>query len=835
MCPMAGEQYPHLRFDRYFTSGRFRNPRGGVSAFKHVQRERESHGSFVKSAFTKAVETFRERAKTHNRESFSDDIIYLEFESEPGYQFKTDRFDNGHGYYQLSYSKTEKRNIDGEEKEIQKIGVFINKKGVRAFLIKLEEFLNPTKDTEKGNPKHQDLLANIASVRAATLECFWTEPTEPFPKPSENIWWEVWLRREPTSREGSETDYIREVLRKARLDIAERQLLFPEHIVIMVRGTVEELSHSLLYTDKLSELRKPKETGSFFLKQGIDEQVAWLEDFKSRIVDHTDDNSVLVCLLDSGVNRGHPLLARFLPEQNMYTIKPDWGTADAVVRGHGTQMAGNALWGDLTGQLVGSHQIHVFHRLESVKMLNPDDPHQEKLYGAITIEAASQPVIEHPNNNRVYCMAITSGEYDHQGEPSSWSSAVDQLIFGEVDAPNQRSLFLISAGNVLIEHAAEYPAKNERATIEDPAQALNAVTVGAYTEKDQIDQAAHPDGRVLARRGSLSPWSRTGVEVDRKWANKPDVVFEGGNIGYDSLSIIEPDTMKILTVGHDPQSMLLSENYATSAATALASKFMAELYAQYPEYWPETIRGLMIHSSDWTRQMLEDCSLKNSNTKARLLRKYGYGVPDFERAIYSARNRLTLIAERTLQPYHREGSKAPKVNEYHMHELPWPVEALESLLEENIRVNVTLSYFIEPNPGRKEYSESHLYQSAGLRFKMCTPNETEREFAARINKLARDDDYETGAETENWTLGPKVRDKGSIHRDWLQTTGPELATKNKIAVFPVGGWWKTRKKLKRYDELVHYSLIVSIDTPDQDIEIDLYTPVKNQIRIAIQA
>ena len=41
--------------------------------------------------------------------------------------------------------------------------------------------------------------------------------------------------------------------------VAERRLLFPEHIVRMIRGTARELSTTLLYTDKLAELRKPKE------------------------------------------------------------------------------------------------------------------------------------------------------------------------------------------------------------------------------------------------------------------------------------------------------------------------------------------------------------------------------------------------------------------------------------------------------------------------------------------------------------------------------------------------------------------------------------------------
>jgi hypothetical protein len=41
------------------------------------------------------------------------------------------------------------------------------------------------------------------------------------------------------------------------------------------------------------------------------------------------------------------------------------------------------------------------------------------------------------------------------------------------------------------------------------------------------------------------------------------------------------------------------------------------------------------------------------------------------------------------------------------------------------------------------------------------------------------------------------------------------------------GWWRTRQKLERYDLPAHYSLIVSIRTPET--EIDLYNAVAAKI------
>lgn len=68
-----------------------------------------------------------------------------------------------------------------------------------------------------------------------------------------------------------------------------------------------------------------------------------------------------------------------------------------------------------------------------------------------------------------------------------------------------------------------------------------------------------------------------------------------------------------------------------------------------------------------------------------------------------------------------------------------------------------------------------------------------------------------GSET-GWTLGQQCRDKGSIHKDIWEGSALDLALCHPIAIHPISDWWKTRKKLKRYDNSVRYSLVVSIET-----------------------
>ena len=144
-------------------------------------------------------------------------------------------------------------------------------------------------------------------------------------------------------------------------------------------------------------------------------------------------------------------------------------------------------------------------------------------------------------------------------------------------------------------------------------------------------------------------------------------------------------------------------------------------------------------------------------------------------------------------------------------------------------------YFIEPNPGERGWAYRHRYPSHGLRFKVKDSLETEDDFKWRINQALREEEQDrrssSGSDDNNWFLGPNTRDGGSIHCDIWHGNAVELAQKDAIAVYPVGGWWKEKKYLDRYDNMAFYSLIISIRVPG--VEVDIYTPVSNLVSTSI--
>jgi hypothetical protein len=261
----------------------------------------------------------------------------------------------------------------------------------------------------------------------------------------------------------------------------------------------------------------------------------------------------------------------------------------------------------------------------------------------------------------------------------------------------------------------------------------------------------------------------------------------------------------------------------------------ATIRAEYPEYWEETIRALLVHSAEWPNPLKKQFISGDKKGDYRtLLSMCGYGVPKLERALYSANNSLTLISQAVLQPFDKQSGRY-RTKDMHFYELPWPKEVLQELDDDiEVRMKVTLSYFVEPGPGEIGWKDRYRYASHALRFDINNPRESKEEFIKRINKAAREEDegkIKTKSASGYWLLGSNARDRGSIHSDTWIGTSADLAESNFISVMPKIGWWRERNYLKCWNRKTRYSLIVSIET--ENAEVDVYTPIATMLQIQI--
>jgi hypothetical protein len=646
------------------------------------------------------------------------------------------------------------------------------------------------------------------------------------------FWWEVWLPvrgdREAT------TGQFKQLAERLGFQVSPGELQFPERTVLLAYGSAGRMKQSILTLNSIAELRRAKETAEFFDALPPAEQPAWLDELLGRTAVPEEGAEVPhVCIFDTGVNHGHPLIAAVLSAADLHTVEPGWGTDDGD--GHGTAMAGLAMAGNLTEVLASTDPVQVGHRLESVKLLPEDGANggDARHHGYLTTEAVARPEITAPQRRRLFSMAVTARDNRDRGRPSAWSAAIDRLAAdadGHGDTPR---LFVVSAGNVRDPNAwVESPESNGTDGIHDPGQSWNALTVGAATHLVQITEPDANHYRAIAPAGGLSPFSTTSLTWQPQWPLKPDVVFEGGNAAKDALGAAWMPSLSLLTVNSKPEERLFTTANATSAASALAARMAAQLMAEYPDLWPETIRALIVHSAEWTDAMRHAFLPAGQPTKAdvaRLVRHCGFGMPDLERAMWSFENSLTMICEGRLHPFGREGRRDPTLRDMHLHRLPWPLQELEALGETQVEMRVTLSYFIEPNPSERGFSARYRYESHGLRYDVKRPAESEADFRARINAAARDEEERTraGGDDSGWMVGKQNRHKGSLHSDIWRGSAANLASRGIIGVYPALGWWKTRPRLERYDGTARYALVVSIRAPE--IDVDLYSAIASQI------
>ena len=79
------------------------------------------------------------------------------------------------------------------------------------------------------------------------------------------------------------------------------------------------------------------------------------------------------------------------------------------MKGHGTQMGGLALFGDLTPKLHQGNPVSVVNRLESVKLLPDAGMNPHHLLGAVTRQAINAVEQVGPRR-RTFTMTTTTGE-----------------------------------------------------------------------------------------------------------------------------------------------------------------------------------------------------------------------------------------------------------------------------------------------------------------------------------------------------------------------------------------------------------------------------------------
>lgn len=541
---------------------------------------------------------------------------------------------------------------------------------------------------------------------------------------------------------------------------------------------------------------------------------------------HEDAPSVVV--LDTGVATGHPLLKSAILTAT--TAGPEIPSPEDT-HGHGTNMAGLALYRDVGAVIErGSHEAP--HWLQSSRLLVApgqglsSDENYEK-WPVLTEQAVhAAEKADQRERNRAFVLAVTRTMQDPPLDgiaPTLWSQAVDQIAFSK----GAGRLMVVSAGNARYEQwlalAEQHPQLQLSEKIHQPAQAVNALTVGAFTARVELpNDKDYADYRVVATKpGGISPYTSTGL-VGNEWSIKPDVVIEGGNLAISgTLPNSTVPTLSALTTSlQHTRGRPVALMSMTSEAAARAGHLAANIWKLEPKLRPETVRGLIVHSAKWSKAMVEDFPGMNDRLLA-----CGYGAPDERLVSECTQGVATIVVEDSMpnavieeEPKKKAPKRVttkttePKVRrKVKLYRLPLP----ESLLTDDdpeVELRVTLSYFTEPNKfGRR------TYHGLDLKWDMQGPQETEEAFIQRVNVLKREQDDDgkrvkpTKTESFPWEIGIRARSRGTVQSDRWRGKMSALVGDKLIAIVPVLGWWEQRKALK-FQEM-NCSLVVSVLGP----------------------
>lgn len=683
---MAEFQLPHILLPDRPENNTFTSTRSGRDQKRIPDRDRQTHSAFVKQQLEAAWNVAEQEQAVYH---VARKGVYIEFKGTQGFDLVTKSLESRRSRDPDNWIKLlniRKEPATGSavetnepsQSETTYATVYIPHNKKAFFFSRIEKYANEL-DKRSGKPKNYSLINSISDLRKAVdIDSFWPDDKSLIPD-DEPKWCEIWL--------SSDTDDVifrfDNLLNRLQIPSKTGAIRFPERAVKVALVNKDQLGQLSRLSDDIAEYRLAKSTAEFWTGLRNKDQADWMQSLLER-TRFDNVSGVSVCLLDTGVNNGHPLLSPVLSDGDCQTVFSAWGTHDHDK--HGTLMAGAAAYGNLVEALSGNGPIRLEHCLESVKILPPDGVNPTELWGYITSQGVSLAEIQAPGRKRIYCMAVAAEDTRDRGRPSSWSGQLDQIVTGTDD--DTRKLFIVSAGNANPTSLPHYPDAQLTDSIHDPGQSWNALTVGAYTSLDSILESTLDGYSPVAPKGGLSPFSTTSFcWEDNKWPIKPEIVLEGGNLACDASGFAtECDDLSPLSTYYDPQTSHFYPFNMTSAAAAEASWMAAHIQAQYPDFWPETIRALLVHSASWPDGLWKQFSGDGSKTALKkLLSICGYGLPNLEKALFSASNSLTLIAQAELQPFDRkrddEGNAKSgyRTKDMHLHELPWPKDALRSL------------------------------------------------------------------------------------------------------------------------------------------------------------
>ena len=313
---------------------------------------------------------------------------------------------------------------DGERLEAN---VFIPASRKAWFEKKLSNYL------ESEGEKEAALVESVEQIKPSNIRELWTDQPALFPlSKDEPLWWEVWLSGDPNSG-ADPLGQLKQAAAPKNIEVSSDAITLNDRTVALVFCTRKQMEGLLKVDPSIAELRSAAELAVFLTDESPIDQAEWSKDAIAR-VGVAGEGAPAVCVLDQGIYWKHTLLRGSIDSTDCHAAKNTYEFGfghDPVLKGHGTEMAGLALYYDLGHHVGGTARKQLLHRLESVKILPNRRQNAPQLHGAITAMAVSRPEASNADRPRVFMLAVTASHRSGTsvskvaGLPTIWSATLD--------------------------------------------------------------------------------------------------------------------------------------------------------------------------------------------------------------------------------------------------------------------------------------------------------------------------------------------------------------------------------------------------------------------------
>ncbi|MDI6780852.1 MAG: S8 family peptidase [bacterium] len=374
------------------------------------------------------------------------------------------------------------------------------------------------------------------------------------------------------------------------------------------------------------------------------------------------ENATGILVVDSGIVSNHPLLEKSVGgEENFQDEEEE--TYDTV--GHGTAVSGCAVYGDID-HCIDNKSFASSNWLFSAKVMFAEEDQEGNIIQSTfdpekLLEHQLDDAIRSFLDNNEYKIKVVNISFGNAAE--IWQKTTDRQfplasLIDDIAFDYPEVVFIVSAGNQnprkyfenladIIDNYPNFLIDNPDFKIINPATSALSLTVGSIAPSVRIFDDGHTAEDIwkpIAKENEPSPFTRTGGGLNGMV--KPELVEYGGNLilGESFNRIAENSGGKITLLSNKPTEELFTFDYGTSFSAPKIAHLAGKIANQFPDKSANFIKNLILLSTGYKDKVIPSFHEDKDKEKS-MLQVEGYGLPDYERAIYSYENRVVLFNE----------------------------------------------------------------------------------------------------------------------------------------------------------------------------------------------